>query len=133
MPKIYCSVENCKYNQHETVCYRREVNMKKSVMTGFPICCDYTKKEIEAEKIENRRCEIYDDDYQEWVGLLFEDLCKGEIFRLFEPDNTLVTSDGCSTYMAISDSYVEKGIWTVNCENINMNKIKTFSEKKVIK
>jgi len=127
MPKLYCPVEDCKYNQFGNTCYKREVSMSKG-LNGFAICSDFAvKRKTKDENV--RKVEVYDADYQEWVGLLFEDVAKGDIFRLFEPDGTLVINNGCSTYMAISDSYVEKGIWTINCETINMENVKTLSEK----
>ena len=79
---------------------------------------------------ENRRCEIYDDIYQEWVGVLFGKLVKGDTFRLFEPDGTPVTSNrSCSTFVATSDSYLEKGIYTICYKDFDMKEISVFREK----
>jgi hypothetical protein len=60
-----------------------------------------------------RRCEKKIDGI--WTPTAFLDLKKGDVFRLFEDDDTLV--DGDEETVATGDAYVSDGVDTIQCTN----------------
>jgi hypothetical protein len=59
----------------------------------------------------NRRVEIMLINC-EWQSIPFAELEDGAVFKLYEPDGTLV-----GEYLAKSDPYVDNGVWTIKVED----------------
>jgi hypothetical protein len=69
-------------------------------------------KEDRVGKVHMRRCEVW--DLGGWRDVRFEDLKKGDVFRMFEDEGTLV--DGDERCTAVSDAYCQFGIWTIKVD-----------------
>ena len=55
----------------------------------------------------------------EWIEVDFEDLKKGDLFKMFNPDNGALyeSDDNGSEFVAASDPYInDDGIFTINIE-----------------
>jgi len=64
--------------------------------------------------MDSRRAEILMPDVG-WTEVSFEQLLKGDTFRLFESDGTPVIDDeGKSIFVATCDPYVYRGVWGIN-------------------
>lgn len=64
---------------------------------------------------EPRKCEIFVDDV--WKEIKFEELKKGDKFRLFEPTGEPVADDkGGLEFITAGDAYVTTA-WTVDIED----------------
>lgn len=61
-----------------------------------------------------------------WYHEDFKDIEKGDIFKMFDPDGTLVKDpEGCFYFRADSDTYKhdEYGVLTVDCTSINVSEV----------
>jgi len=59
---------------------------------------------------------IYDGSNNIWIFQDYENIKRGDIFKLFKPDgHPVVSCSGCTVFEASSDAYLnEEDIWQVN-------------------
>ena len=67
-----------------------------------------------------RTIEVFDEKLKDWIILGFNGLRKDMIFRIFEPDGTLVKNElGHSVFRAMSDAYIgEDDYYKIDVEYI---------------
>lgn len=57
-----------------------------------------------------------------WIDLKFEDMKKGHVFRMFEPDGTPVSGlgefAGVTEYLATEDAHLTSGVWGLKADHV---------------
>ena len=74
---------------------------------------------------DGNRGAFFDDFREERVA--WEDLQPGDVFHMYEPDGTPV--EGGVWNLALSEPYVDKGVWTIRCEELDSSHLFKTSEK----
>jgi len=101
---------------------------------GFLFGSIFKPDDVYIPNREERKCEVRSNG--SWKEVRFENLKKGNVFRLFESDGTIVLNDsGRHSLMfpehkndgqniAMSDPFMKSGVWTI--ESIPYEKLDNF-------
>lgn len=66
-------------------------------------------------KLKSRKTEILNPDDKTWIDGQFENLEKGDIFRMYEPDTKFPVVDSMNNhqFVARSNAYNKNGVWSI--------------------
>ena len=67
----------------------------------------------------DRKVEVLVVEDGTWVVVPFKDLCKGNIFKLYEDDDMnelYIDENGDSVFVALDDAFYKEDRWGIKCE-----------------